>query len=83
MYIHAGNETTVRSDKIVAVFDCDSATMSDSTMEFLRRAEKEKRLVTVAEDMPKAFILMKDGTVYLTQLSAATLLGRMSRDSEN
>lgn len=76
MYVHAGCDTTVRSADIVAVLDCDSATMSEETVNFLRRCEKEGRLITVAEDMPKALIIMRDGTVYLTQLSSHTLAGR-------
>ena len=50
----------------------------------LEKAEKEGRVVNAASDLPKAFVLRekRDGTsaVYLSQLSSATLKGRMESD---
>ena len=44
-------------------------------------AQRAGRVVTVGDDLPKSFLLCRDGagetTVYLSQLSSATLLKRM------
>lgn len=77
MYLHAGADTVIRTKTIVAVFDLDYASQNKDTLDFLRRAEKEGRLINVTEQLPKAFILTNDGNVYLTQLSSQTLAGRI------
>ena len=77
MYLHAGADTVIRTKTIVAVFDLDYASQNKDTLDFLRNAEKEGRLINVTEQLPKAFILTNDGNVYLTQLSSRTLVGRI------
>lgn len=77
MYLHAGAETVIRTKSIVAVFDLDYASQNKDTLDFLRCAEKNKKLINVTDQLPKAFILTDDGNVYLTQLSSQTLLGRI------
>ena len=80
MYLHLGGEVAVRTADIVAVCDLDNASTSHLTRAFLRRAEKDGRLVNVAEDLPKSFVVCapRSGgfTVYLSQLNSATLLRR-------
>ena len=79
MYLYLGQNTVVPKSSVVAVFDMDNTTQSKHTMEFLRRAQQEGRLVTVSEELPKAFVVCcEDGktTVYLCQLSTQTLLKR-------
>ena len=77
MYLHAGADTVIKTKNIVAVFDLDYASQNKDTLDFLRCAEKEGRLINVTEQLPKAFILTKNGNVYLTQLSSQTLVGRI------
>lgn len=77
MYLHAGRDTVIRTKTIVAVFDLDYASQNKDTLEFLRKAEKEGRLINVTDELPKAFILTNDKKVYLTQLSSQTLIGRI------
>ena len=77
MYLHAGRDTVIREKKIVAVFDLDWASQNKDTLEFLRRAEKEGRIINVTDELPKAFILTDDGKIYFTQLSSQTLIGRI------
>ena len=81
-YLHLGGDVAVRSADVVAVCDLDNASTSHLTRAFLRRAEKEGRLVNVAEDLPKSFVLCageKGTVVYLSQLNPATLLKRAER----
>ncbi len=79
MYLYLGQNTVVPKSSVVAVFDMDNTTQSKHTLEFLRRAQREGRLVTVSEDLPKSFVVCSEDektTVYLCQLSTQTLLKR-------
>jgi len=81
MYLHLGKGTAVPKSEIVAVFDLDNSSWSHLTRDFLARAEKAGRVVSDCDDLPKSFVLLQreDGQwVYLSQLSSATLLSRMS-----
>lgn len=70
---------------VVGIFDLDNASSSHLTRKYLERAEKEGKVVNVSEDLPKAFVLCsgkgKNFTVYLSQLSAATLLRRVENNT--
>ena len=79
MYLHLGQDTIVMTDRIVGVFDLDNSTVSKATREFLSRAQRENRVVEVTAVLPKSFIVCEDAgveTVYLSQMSPATLLRR-------
>ena len=73
MYVHIGPNKAVRKEDIISVFDLDSSTVSVYTREFLKNAEKEKRVVLLSYDLPKSFILMKDETVYLSPFNTSTI----------
>ena len=83
MYVHAGNSRIIRTKSIIGIFDMDSATMAPATREFLKRAEKDGRLVNIREELPKSFIVTEDPgkKVYVSQLSVGALIGR-SREGE-
>ena len=79
MYLHLGAETVVRTDSIVAVLDLDNASSSHITREALRAAEKAGKVVNVADDLPKSFVVCREEgktRIYLSQLNTATLLKR-------
>jgi hypothetical protein len=73
MYVHIGPNKAVRKEDIISVFDLDSSTVSVYTREFLKNAEKEKRVVLLSYDLPKSFILMKDETIYLSPFNTSTI----------
>ena len=73
MYVHIGPNKAVRREDIISVFDLDSSTVSVYTREFLKNAEKEKRVVLLSYDLPKSFILMRDETVYLSPFNTSTI----------
>ena len=80
MYINIGSDMSVRDRSIIGIFDLDNTTWSKSTRNFLAEAEKEGRVVTVAEDLPKSFLLTAEygmDRVYLCQFNAVTLEKRM------
>ena len=73
MYLHLGSSVVIRQRDVVGIFDLDNTTSSRITRDFLTQAQRD--------DLPKSFLLCRDGagetTVYLSQLSSATLLKRM------
>ena len=84
MYLHLGQDTVVRKDGVVGVFDLDNSSRSVITREFLRSAEKTGAVVTVTEELPKSFVVCAEkggARVYLSQLAPQTLQ-RRSETSE-
>ena len=85
MYLHLGQNVVVPHGNIVGVFDLDNTTASHLTRTFLERAEQNGRVVNVSDELPKSFVLCREArgadTVYLSQLSSATLLRRTESNS--
>ena len=83
MYLHLGQSVVVPHRHILGIFDLDNASWAYKTREFLERAEQEGRVVSVCEDLPRSFVLVgadrERATVYISQLSSATLLRRAER----
>ena len=80
MYLHIGQSVLVPFESVLRVFDLDNSSWSHRTRSFLEKAEKEGRVVNAASDLPRSFVLCREGersTVYLSQLSTATLKGRL------
>ena len=77
MYLHLGQETVVATEDIIGIFDLDNASYGLRTRQFLERAEREGRVVTVSEELPKSFVLCaaKEAApvVYVSQLNSQTL----------
>ena len=84
MYLHLGKGTVVRTDSIVGIFDLDITSQSHLTRRYLSAAERAGQVVNAAEDIPKSFVVCRDGEesrVYLSQMAAATLLKRAESGS--
>ena len=84
-YLHVGQNAMLPEKRIIGIFDLDNTTSSIHTRKFLERAEKEGRVVDVTGDLPKSFTVCRTGkgppTVYLSQLSSATLLKRVENNT--
>ena len=80
MYLHLGQSVVTPYRDIIGIFDLDNASWSHLTRSFLERAEREGRVVNAASDLPRSFVVCREGkgeqVVYLSQLSSATLKGR-------
>ena len=79
MYLHAGNGRTIRRRKIIGIFDMDNATISSITRQMLGDMQKQGRVESAAEELPKAFILYDGGDttkLCLSPLSSSALRGR-------
>ena len=82
MYLHLGQDTVVRTDSIIGIFDTDNTTLSRHTRDFLSMAEKAGQVISITYELPKSFVVCHrdDGSqaVYLCQLSASTLRKRLA-----
>ena len=80
MFLHLGQDTIIRQDEIVGIFDLDNTTVSKKTRDYLTQKEKEGRVKNVSFELPKSFVVTvnskKEVTVYITQISTMTLLKR-------
>ena len=80
MYLHIGQDTVLREQDIVGIFDMDNTTVSRITRDFLAAAEREGMVINVSEELPKSIVLCCPAgswqRVYISPLSPATLLGR-------
>ena len=80
MYLHLGQDTLVKTDDVIGIFDMDNTTVSKGTKRFLAQAEREGRVVSITEDLPKTFVVCgrtkKDCKVFLSQISSSTLRKR-------
>lgn len=85
MYLHLGQNVMVPHRDVIGIFDLDNTTWSFRTRRFLERAEREGRVVTVGDDLPRSFVLADGGgdgpVVYITALSSAALSARTERNS--
>ena len=80
MYVHLGQDTVIRLDEIVGIFDLEKTTISRPTRDFLAGATARKEVINVSPEMPKSFVVTAgptgNQTVYIAQMSPATLSKR-------
>ena len=76
MYIDIFTDVLVDSEKIVGIFDLDNTTTNKFTNDFLNNLQKENKITYLVSDIPKSFILMDDGSVYIVELSSQILKKR-------
>ncbi len=82
MYLHIGQDTVVRTDTIVGVFDLETSTISKKTRDFLSKAEKEGNVITVSYELPRSFIICNENgsnKIYISSISSHTLIKRKGR----
>jgi regulator of extracellular matrix RemA (YlzA/DUF370 family) len=74
LYFHIGGGIVLQSDELIGIFDMDGATRGKATRNFLRRREKEGRLITAhGDDLPRAFALTASDTAILSPITTETL----------
>ncbi|MBQ9083198.1 MAG: DUF370 domain-containing protein [Clostridia bacterium] len=85
MYVHLGQDTVIRLDEIVGIFDLEKTTISRPTRDFLAGATARSEVINVSPEMPKSFVVTADRsgkhTVYIAQISPATLNKRADPSS--
>ena len=81
MYLHLGENTVVRTDNIIGIFDMDTSTISKWTKDYLSNATKNKRVINVSMELPKSFVVCNENNeikVYVSQISSQILMKRKS-----
>lgn len=76
MYVHLGQDTVIRLDEIIGIFDLEKTTISHPTRDFLAGATARNEVVNVSPEMPKSFVIAGERgrqQVYISQISPATL----------
>lgn len=76
MFVHIGGEVSVLADDILGVFDIEGTSASRITAEFLSKSQKQGRIYSVTNEMPKAFVVCTDYT-YITNVSYLTINKRL------
>ena len=86
MYIHLGQNTVVRSDSVIGIFDLDKTTISKTTRDYLSSATADGDVVNVTYELPKSFVVTKEKgerKVYISQISPKTLQKRAETFGKN
>lgn len=81
MYLHLGEQETIRSDDIIGIFDLENTSISKATRDLLTKAEKNAQVINVTDKLPKSFVLCQNKKtgkqkIYILQMSAATMYKR-------
>jgi len=78
MYLHLGSDVVIRNKDIIGIFDIENTSTGKITKDFLN--ENKNKLISVNFDMPKSFIVCKNGNnkdnIYVSPISVATLKKR-------
>ena len=85
MYLHIGNKKSVRRDKIIGIFDLDTATVSNISKDFINRKQREGLVEYDDNDLPRSFVLTEgtDGfKITLSRISSAGLKKRIEGKEE-
>ena len=72
MYLHIGEDTLIKDKEIIGIFDMDTSTVNKATRDYLKKAEKNKRIIYVNYDLPKCFVVTDD-KVYVSPINTGTL----------
>ena len=86
MYLHIGNKKSVKSEKIIGIFDLDTATVSSISKDFINRNQKEGLVEYDDSDLPRSFVLFDDDgktRIKLSRISSAGLKMRSDGSYDN
>lgn len=84
MFLHLGQDFVIHEKDIIGIFDIDTVS-SPITKRYFKECEKEGRVITVSEDLPKSVVVVESEIgrmCYISQLSAATLKKRLANMSD-
>ena len=77
MYIDIATDFLVKDSDIVGIFDLDNTTAAGKhTVNFLNEKQKQNKVTYLIKDIPKSFVVTKDGQVYVVELNSQILKKR-------
>ena len=79
MYLHIGNGKSVKEEKVIGIFDLDTATISQTTKKFVSLKQKNGEVEYTDNDLPRTFVLVEEKGSYKIKLSRISTTGLKSR----
>lgn len=77
MYIDIATDFLVNGNDIVGIFDLDNTTAAGRhTMNYLNEKQKQNKVTYLIKDIPKSFVVMNNGEVFVVELSSQILRKR-------
>ena len=83
MYLHIGNKKSVKKEKIIGIFDLDTATVSGISKDFMNRQQREGLLEYDDDDLPRSFVLYEENKKSFVKLSRISSVGLKIRADGN
>ena len=82
MYVNIGSGKYIPTEEITGVFDIDNTANSKELIKYLQKAEKDKKIINAAKEIPRSFILCGGKNfcgekIYLSPYSVSTLKNRL------
>ena len=82
MYLHIGNKKSVKREKIIGIFDLDTATVSNISKDFINRKQKKGFVEYDDNDLPRSFVLYLEDGESKIKLSRISSVGLKMRSEE-
>ena len=77
MYIDIATDFLIDEEDITGIFDLDNTTAAGKhTINFLNEKQKEGKVTYLIKDIPKSFVVTKNGQVFVVELSSQILRKR-------
>ncbi len=79
MFLHIGRGKLLPKSSIIGVFDLEITSQSKRTRAFLAQKERANHVINVCDDIPRSFVVTRDGNrerIYISQISTQTLQKR-------
>lgn len=80
MFLFLGGNVTVDDRSVIGIFNIEECTVSGITNEHLRVRQKQGRIVTVSDDLPKSLIVCTDKS-YISNVSNLTINKRVKTEN--
>lgn len=74
MFLHLGSDTVVALDEVILINDYKTY-RSATNREFLEKMRNQNKIVDIASNSPKSFVVTKE-KIYLSAISSVTLKKR-------
>jgi hypothetical protein len=75
LFLHLGGDKVVLTRELIAIINLESPVIAPSTKEFMKVAEEEGFVTSLAEKDPKSCVIT-DRDVYMSPISSVTLKNR-------
>ena len=82
MYLHVGNKKSVKDEKIIGIFDLDTATVSNISKDFINRKQRLGLVEYDNADLPRSFVLYVEDGESKVKLSRISTVGLKLRADE-